>query len=127
MTGVQTCALPISVSSGGSCTRSATAPAPAPAQSNGPAESAEPETPAVEQDERETEAAIVYMLETTERRALENQINQSQKMDMVGQLAGGIVRERSRIIMTVQSCYRMFCLLPDPSTDDICGSRLNIR
>ncbi|MEA2921203.1 MAG: two-component system, cell cycle sensor histidine kinase and response regulator CckA, partial [Bradyrhizobium sp.] len=41
---------------------------------------------AVEEDERETEAAIVYMLETTERRTLENQINQSQKMDMVGQL-----------------------------------------
>src|SRR5712672_2674892 len=31
----------------------------------------------VEEDERDTEAAIVYMLETTERRALENQINQN--------------------------------------------------
>ena len=31
----------------------------------------------VESDERDAEAAIVYMLETTERRALENQINQS--------------------------------------------------
>src|SRR5207244_10842478 len=29
---------------------------------------------AVEENERETEAAIVYMLDTTERRALENQI-----------------------------------------------------
>src|SRR6195256_3569007 len=33
---------------------------------------------AVEENERETEAGIVYLLETTERRALENQINQSQ-------------------------------------------------
>src|SRR6202022_4647460 len=32
---------------------------------------------AVEEDERETEAAIVYMLETTERRALEKQIKQN--------------------------------------------------
>src|ERR1700712_4127330 len=32
---------------------------------------------AVEEDERETEAAIVYMLETTERRALENQVKTS--------------------------------------------------
>ena len=36
---------------------------------------------AVEEDEREAEAAIVYMLETTERRALENQINQSPSPD----------------------------------------------
>src|SRR6478752_3274720 len=36
---------------------------------------------AVQEEERETEAAIVYMLETTERRALENQVNQAQKMD----------------------------------------------
>src|ERR1700729_1276844 len=42
---------------------------------------------AVEADEREAEAAIIYMLETTERRGRENQINQSQKMNMAGPLA----------------------------------------
>src|SRR3954468_12558710 len=34
---------------------------------------------AVEENERETEAAIVYLLETTEKRSLENQFAQSQK------------------------------------------------
>src|SRR5258707_1413509 len=45
---------------------------------------------AVEEDERETEAAIVYLLETTEPRTPANPINQSQTHDMGGQLPGGI-------------------------------------
>ena len=48
---------------------------------------------AVEEDERETEAAIIYMLETTERRALDYQIIKSQKMDFAGQLAGGVAHD----------------------------------
>src|SRR4029078_9304232 len=41
-------------------------------------------------EEGDGEAAIVYALDTTTQRVLENRINQQQKMESVGQLAGGI-------------------------------------
>src|SRR6201986_433793 len=77
---------------------------------------------AVEDDERETEAAIVYMLETTERRTLENQINQSQKMDMVGQLAGGIAHDFNNVLSAIMMAndFLLNAHKPtDPSFQDI--------
>src|ERR1700719_3395510 len=83
---------------------------------------------AVEEDERETEAAIVYMLETTERRALENQINQSQKMDMVGQLAGGIAHDFNNVLSAIMMAndFLLNAHKPtDPSFQDIMQIRQN--
>ncbi|MGA9090682.1 MAG: PAS domain-containing protein [Bradyrhizobium sp.] len=83
---------------------------------------------AVEEDERETETAIVYLLETTERRALENQINQSQKMDMVGQLAGGIAHDFNNVLSAIMMAndFLLNAHKPtDPSFQDIMQIKQN--
>ncbi len=83
---------------------------------------------AVDEPERETEAAIVYMLETTERRALENQINQSQKMEMVGQLAGGIAHDFNNVLSAIMMAndFLLNAHKPtDPSFQDIMQIKQN--
>src|SRR6202162_2614830 len=83
---------------------------------------------AVAEDERETETAIVYLLETTERRALENQINQSQKMDMVGQLAGGIAHDFNNVLSAIMMAndFLLNAHKPtDPSFQDIMQIKQN--
>jgi two-component system cell cycle sensor histidine kinase/response regulator CckA len=82
----------------------------------------------VEEDERDTEAAIVYLLETTERRTLENQINQSQKMDMVGQLAGGIAHDFNNVLSAIMMAndFLLNAHKPtDPSFQDIMQIKQN--
>src|SRR6185437_8287506 len=82
----------------------------------------------VEVDERDTEAAIVYMLETTERRALENQINQSQKMETVGQLAGGIAHDFNNVLSAIMMAndFLLNAHKPtDPSFQDIMQIKQN--
>ncbi|MBV9565350.1 MAG: response regulator [Bradyrhizobium sp.] len=82
----------------------------------------------VEQDERDTEAAIVYLLETTERRALEIQINQSQKMETVGQLAGGIAHDFNNVLSAIMMAndFLLNAHKPtDPSFQDIMQIKQN--
>ncbi|MDE2376719.1 cell cycle histidine kinase CckA [Bradyrhizobium sp.] len=82
----------------------------------------------VEEDERDNEAAIVYMLETTERRALENQINQSQKMETVGQLAGGIAHDFNNVLSAIMMAndFLLNAHKPtDPSFQDIMQIKQN--
>src|ERR1700691_524692 len=83
---------------------------------------------AVEEGERATEGAIGYMLETTERRTLENQINQSQKMDMVGQLAGGIAHDFNNVLSAIMMAndFLLNAHKPtDPSFQDIMQIKQN--
>jgi two-component system cell cycle sensor histidine kinase/response regulator CckA len=82
----------------------------------------------VEEDERDAETAIVYLLETTERRTLENQINQSQKMDMVGQLAGGIAHDFNNVLSAIMMAndFLLNAHKPtDPSFQDIMQIKQN--
>jgi two-component system cell cycle sensor histidine kinase/response regulator CckA len=83
---------------------------------------------AVEDDDRDTEAAIVYVLETTERRTLENQINQSQKMESVGQLAGGIAHDFNNVLSAIMMAndFLLNAHKPtDPSFQDIMQIKQN--
>lgn len=82
----------------------------------------------VESDERDSEAAIVYMLETTERRTLVNQVNQAQKMEMVGQLAGGMAHDFNNVLSAIMMAndFLLSAHKPtDPSFQDIMQIKQN--
>ena len=79
-------------------------------------------------EERDAEAAIVYMLETTEKRALFNQVNQAQKMDMVGQLAGGMAHDFNNVLSAIMMAndFLLSAHKPtDPSFQDIMQIKQN--
>src|SRR3569832_1008024 len=83
---------------------------------------------AVEESERETEAAIVYKQKTTKQRTHKNQINQSQKMEMVGQLAGGIAHDFNNVLSAIMMAndFLLNAHKPtDPSFQDIMQIKQN--
>jgi two-component system, cell cycle sensor histidine kinase and response regulator CckA len=83
---------------------------------------------AIEKEERDSEAAIVYALETTDRRRLENQFAQSQKMEMVGKLAGGIAHDFNNVLSAIMMAtdFLLNAHKPtDPSFQDIMQIKQN--
>jgi two-component system cell cycle sensor histidine kinase/response regulator CckA len=83
---------------------------------------------AVEEEERDQEAAIVYTLETTAQRDLENKVTQQQKMELVGQLAGGIAHDFNNVLSAIMMAtdFLLNAHKPtDPSFADIMQIKQN--
>jgi two-component system cell cycle sensor histidine kinase/response regulator CckA len=83
---------------------------------------------AVEEAERDQEAAIVYALETTEQRELETKVTQTQKMELVGQLAGGIAHDFNNVLSAIMMAtdFLLNAHKPtDPSFQDIMQIKQN--
>jgi two-component system, cell cycle sensor histidine kinase and response regulator CckA len=81
---------------------------------------------AIEEEERDQEAAIVYALETTAQRELENKVTQQQKMELVGQLAGGIAHDFNNVLSAIMMATD-FLLNAHKPTDPSFGDIMQIK
>jgi two-component system, cell cycle sensor histidine kinase and response regulator CckA len=78
--------------------------------------------------ENDAEAAIVYVLDTTGQRTLENQVSQRARMESVGQLAGGIAHDFNNVLSAIMMAtdFLLNAHKPtDPSFQDIMQIKQN--
>jgi two-component system cell cycle sensor histidine kinase/response regulator CckA len=72
--------------------------------------------------------AILYIVDTTEQNALENQFAQAQKMQAIGQLAGGVAHDFNNLLQAIMgNCDLLLVRHPagDPSFSEINEVRQN--
>jgi two-component system, cell cycle sensor histidine kinase and response regulator CckA len=81
---------------------------------------------AIEEEERDQEAAIVYALETTAQRELEAKFIQQQKMDSIGQLAGGMAHDFNNVLSAIMMATD-FLLNAHKPTDPSFGDIMQIK
>ena len=83
---------------------------------------------AIEEEERDQEAAIVYALETTEQRKLQGQVDTAQTMELVGKLAGGVAHDFNNVLgaIIMATDFLLNAHKPtDPSFQDIMQIKQN--
>lgn len=83
---------------------------------------------AVEEGAGDGEVAIIYAVDTTEQRALEAQFAQGQKMQAVGQLAGGVAHDFNNVLTAIIGFSDLLLnnhRPTDPSFQDIMNIKQN--